>query len=707
MTRDEAKSIAKNRLREYLQGIGIDTGKAFKCLNPQHEDHHPSMRFYVDAKSGPRCHCLSCGVNYDIFDVVGIMHGLTGEADKFNKTYEILGLDVDGTKPAGSGAARREARPEPQEKADGPMKKEETAPPDFSEEVAAAHARLMKGGAPLDYLHGRGLSDEIISRYRIGYDPGGYNHFLEKHPEYIGKRKKAGLYQLFFPYMDNEGKARYFLSEIADRAAVDDYNGKYIKIKGLPARLFNERYITAKEPPAVVFITEGIYDALSIEEAGGHAIALTGTGHNRLITLCGKYRPPVCFVLALDHDGPGQKAQAKIREELDRLEIPCMRRDKTVNEGAKDENEELIKSPAAFRENIKNIIAAAESALQAKETEEKEAYLQTAAAWRMADFWKAIEESKKAPCFPTGFRTVDRLLDGGLYPGLYVVGAISSLGKTTFCLQVCDNIAAAGHDVLIFSLEMASSELIAKSISRLTLIEDYRETHSTARAKTTRGILAGARYDKYSPGELEIINRAIMRYQEYSDHIYIREGVGNIGVGDIRKAVGDHVRLTGEKPVILVDYLQILAPYNDRATDKQNTDKAVTELKRISRDFSIPVICISSFNRDNYTAPVNMASFKESGAVEYSSDVLIGLQYEGMEYREGEGRDKRAERIRGLMQNAARSGKTATGQRIEIKILKNRNGAKGNGILGFIPMFNYFSDEGSGQEEKAEEWDET
>lgn len=58
------------------------------------------------------------------------------------------------------------------------------------------------------------------------------------------------------------------------------------------------------------------------------------------------------------------------------------------------------------------------------------------------------------------------------------------------------------------------------------------------------------------------------------------------------------------------------------------------ELKRISRDYKIPVIAISSFNRDNYSAPVNTAAFKESGAVEYSADVLIGLQYHGMERQE-------------------------------------------------------------------------
>ena len=115
------------------------------------------------------------------------------------------------------------------------------------------------------------------------------------------------------------------------------------------------------------------------------------------------------------------------------------------------------------------------------------------------------------------------------------------------------------------------------------------------------------------------------------------------------------------------------------------------ELKRLSRDYRIPIIGISSFNRDNYTAPVNLASFKESGAIEYSSDVLIGLQYEGMDYRDGETDKNRDTRIRGLIKDALELGKSGDAQSIQVKILKNRNGSKGDTMLDFYPMFNYFA----------------
>ena len=48
------------------------------------------------------------------------------------------------------------------------------------------------------------------------------------------------------------------------------------------------------------------------------------------------------------------------------------------------------------------------------------------------------------------------------------------------------------------------------------------------------------------------------------------------------------------KPVVLIDYLQILAPYSDKLTDKQSVDKNILELKRLSRDYKIPIIIIKN-----------------------------------------------------------------------------------------------------------------
>ena len=371
----------------------------------------------------------------------------------------------------------------------------------------------------------------------------------------------------------------------------------------------------------------------------------------------------------------------------------------------KDANEALNANRDAFRAAVEQAIEQVEGNVEEALEAEREQMKKEAVAYSLQDFISEIEKSKTAACYSTGWGSLDNLLDGGLYSGLYIFGAISSLGKTTFCLQLCDNIAGSGQDVLIFSLEMARTELIAKSVSRLTLIKDLEDNGTTSHAKTTRGILTGSRYKYYNQTEKTLIQAAVAAYGQYGKNIYITEGVGNVGIKEIRAKIEKHIAITGKKPVVLIDYLQIIAPADARATDKQNTDKAVLELKRISRDYSIPIIGISSFNRNSYTDPVNMAAFKESGAIEYSSDTLIGLQLEGMDYQEGEADGARQKRIRKLVKEAENRAKNGKSQSIQVKVLKNRNGSKGDTLLDFYPAFNYFTEKPKGAENYEDEDD--
>lgn len=49
----------------------------------------------------------------------------------------------------------------------------------------------------------------------------------------------------------------------------------------------------------------------------------------------------------------------------------------------------------------------------------------------------------------------------------------------------------------------------------------------------------------------------------------------------------------------------------------------------MSRQYELTVFAISSFNRENYNLEVSMNAFKESGGIDYSADVLLGLQARG------------------------------------------------------------------------------
>lgn len=681
MNREQARQYIIDRGKDHL--TPDRTRKGFIC--PICGSGSGSHGTGITTKDGVHFTCWAgCFTNADIIDIIGLENGHTDYNSKLQAAAAEYGITIESYHRS---TAQEDFRPAPeyQKQAGSKQHTQEsihnstyTTPqeePDYSSFFLQAHEAIERTS------YHRGLSRSTLDRFNVGYVESW------RHPKAPKMEASPRLIIPTSPYS--------YLARHASERDYINYRGEVEnKSKVGKVRIFNAGAIATATSP--IFIVEGELDAMSFYEVGGEAIGLGSLSYTRLfIAELEKRKPKEPLIIALDNEpDPAkqekvEKAVAELAEGLKRLDIPYYRLD--VAKPYKDANEALNADREAFRAAVAGAVAQVAEAEAAATEAEREALKREAVAYTLQSFLKGIEESKRAAFIPTGFSPLDNLLDGGLYAGLYIIGAISSLGKTTFCLNIADNIAQAGHDVLIFSLEMARNELIAKSVSRLTLIKDLEENGSTAHAKTTRGILTGTRYAEYSQTERELIQRSIASYAEYAKNIYITEGIGNVGVEEIREKVQKHIKLTGKAPVVLIDYLQIIAPADIRATDKQNTDKAVLELKRLSRDYSIPIIGISSFNRDNYTAPVNMASFKESGAIEYSSDCLIGLQYDGMDYQEGEADKAREKRIRELMKQAVEDGKAGKPQRIQVKVLKHRNGSKGDAYLDFYPMFNYFT----------------
>lgn len=649
----QIRAELKPRLVEYVETITNRSRGArnqYICPIPECRSgtgKHKTGAFTVYDPEHWKCH--ACGAGGDIFDLIGAVEGIADAGEQVRRACQILGVSA----PQGrqQGAQPRQAR-----------KVEQEPSQDFTAFFRACAERL-DGAA--DYLASRGISLETARQYGLGYDPA-WRH--PKSPATVPTSPR-----LIIPTSPGSYLARDVREEIPEAAK------QYAKSKAGATRIFNlEAVYTAAAP---VYIVEGELDALSIVEAGGHAVGLGSVGMARaFLDTVDARRPAQPLILALDNDPAGQKASAELEAGLKRLGVDCWSHNPSGTH--KDPNEALQCDREAFVEAVH-----AGERVQAEQLEaERAAYRQGSAAAQLDQFFSDLERAAGQTAIPTGFPALDKILDGGFYPGLYIMGAISSLGKTTLALQLGDTAARAGHDVLIFSLEMSRAEVIAKSLSRLTFERSGREC-----ARTTRQILtAGKRCGAWSEEERAALRAARASYREYAENVYILEGRGDIGTYAIRDAVQRHVTMTGNTPLVIVDYLQIITPADARATDKQNTDRAVTDLKRISRDFSAPVLAISSFNRDNYTAPVSMAAFKESGAIEYSSDVLLALQYEGMDYRDGENDKKRTARIHELTEANLKAARAGEGVRVQCKVLKNRNGDRGGALLDFFPMFNTY-----------------
>lgn len=275
----------------------------------------------------------------------------------------------------------------------------------------------------------------------------------------------------------------------------------------------------------------------------------------------------------------------------------------------------------------------------------------------------------------TGFIKLDEALEGGLYPGLYVIGAPSSAGKTSFCVQLSDQIAMKGKKVLFFSLEMSEEELFSKSLSRLTYQLDPDPLKRNA--KSERKLTGNAFRSAFREEEWNLLHRAAGEYlTKVTPHKSIVESVGEYGVKEIEREVKSFIAVTGEKPVVFIDYLQILKPYAENMTDKQNTDRSVSALKRLCRDEGITVFVISSFNRSSYHQLAGLEAFKESGAIEYSADAVFSLQADGVKVAAET--DKKAQTENKELMNRVKKMKLRP---MVLSVLKNRRGRCGEEIL--------------------------
>jgi replicative DNA helicase len=628
---EQNKQDLKRKLPEYLKmrGIEIKQGKNILCINPAHTETTPSMSYQA---TDHYLNCFGCGESYDIFGACEALEGLP-QGQGINRIKQLYGYGQIKDKNGPYIENNRIMSPSP--------KQPKQTYKDFTDLVLKAHESLCMH----DYHAERGISEEVAARFKLGYV----------------QDVKGMSTALVIPMLRADGSYSYQLRNISKEGALQHYKPK-VEDAG-EAELFNSAAIKQAKPVAIV---EGAIDALSVISAGMEAIALNGAQNDKkLYDLIVKHKeqlPPI--ILALDNDEAGRKAQAKIKDTLDKAQIKIY----SINLALKykDPNEALQADPQAFKGLIANLED--EASIRRRE------YLARTVEADLNNFLDFIK-TKRAPAISTGFKMLDDTLRGGLREGLICVGGISSLGKTTLALQIMDNIAKQGKDVLIFSLEMSAHELRAKTIARESYNLAIEQTGFSQDAVTTIEILDRELLQALPKQNQATFTQAYGRYLKYAKHIFIHEAVGKFTVNDIKARVEEHIKATGRTPVILVDYLQILQPAEPGLSDKAKVSYDVLMLKQLSRDNHTPVMVISSFNRDSYDKSASFSSFKESGEIEYSADALLALQLTAI---------RTGEDIAEALNEAPR--------RIDVKFLKNRNGTLGISSFNATLAYNCFEE---------------
>lgn len=267
---------------------------------------------------------------------------------------------------------------------------------------------------------------------------------------------------------------------------------------------------------------------------------------------------------------------------------------------------------------------------------------------------------------PTGLKTLDSVLAGGIEPGIYVLGAVASLGKTTLALQLAADIAKGGWPVMYFAFEQAKEVLLAKILSRETWLNNSDAGYSADEILRDNGCLDEV---------LGMIDGKFLNYLAFNSD------PSEMAVSAIADAISEYSTVMQRRPVVFLDYLQLLSAFGSSQSDKSNVDSVILSLCQYVRKNKIPMFLISSLNRANYSTATTMAAFKETGLIEYSADVLMTLEFENARTKSFSFYEEISKENRSMM----------------LRILKNKMGSAGESVrLTYEPKYNVFYEKATG-----------
>lgn len=251
------------------------------------------------------------------------------------------------------------------------------------------------------------------------------------------------------------------------------------------------------------------------------------------------------------------------------------------------------------------------------------------------------------------FRDLDRLLSG-LHPSdLIIVAARPGMGKTSFCLNIAQNVAVKHRTtVAVFSLEMSKEQLVQRMLSAQAMIDQYR---------LRTGYLQDEDWQKISQAVGPL----------YEAPIFIDDTPG-ISVMEVR-AKARRLKTEQGLGLVIIDYLQLMQASGRRAENRQQEISEISRsLKAMARELDVPVLALSQLSRaveQSHDKRPSLSHLRESGALEQDSDCVIFIHRP--EYYD---------------QNTEKKGIA------EIIVAKHRHGPTGTVEMAFLPEFTRFVD---------------
>ena len=227
---------------------------------------------------------------------------------------------------------------------------------------------------------------------------------------------------------------------------------------------------------------------------------------------------------------------------------------------------------------------------------------------QMPEMVKSIERNvnnQGMTGIPSGFSDIDKFTSGWQKQDLVIIGGASSMGKTSFALNVAVNAARQGYNVVVFSYEMSVNQMLMRMISGDAGIDN-------------KHMLKGIIYDK----EWTDIHNSIGRFDKMP--LYIDE-CRNTSLKYLLNRMRQYV-ITKKIDMVVVDYLQLIS-YNISGRSREQEVSHVTRaLKNLAKELDITVLALSQLSRNvskRDGGRPTLADLRESGEIEQAADTVI------------------------------------------------------------------------------------
>jgi replicative DNA helicase len=260
---------------------------------------------------------------------------------------------------------------------------------------------------------------------------------------------------------------------------------------------------------------------------------------------------------------------------------------------------------------------------------------------------------------PTGLTNLDRLTSGWQPSDLIILAARPGMGKTSLILAMALNASRDfNKGVALFSLEMASTQLVSRLISMEAEIQGSK-----------------MRSGKLEDYEWQQLQTTVERLSQVP--IFIDDTPG-INIFELR-AKCRRLKMQHDIQLIIIDYLQLMtgASENNRNANREQEIAGISRaLKGMAKELSVPVIALSQLSRAvevrGGSKRPQLSDLRESGSIEQDADI-VGFIYRPEYY--GILEDENGASLKGVA---------------EVIIAKHRHGALDTVRLKFTDSFAKF-----------------